>query len=64
MLNALATEGSQMASGEPIRFTCRIGRSTIVTYCGTTRTVAGIMSVASIANRTTFPSSGRSADSE
>ena len=64
MLNALATDGSQIASGEPIRFKCRIGRSAIVTYCGTTSTVAGIISVASIRNSTTLPSTGRSLDSE
>src|SRR6202035_4480408 len=40
MLNALATDGSQMAAGEPIRFRCRRGRSAIVTYCGTIRTGA------------------------
>jgi hypothetical protein len=64
MLSALATDGSQMAVGEPIRFTCRIGRLTNVTYCGTTRTAAGIMSVASMRKKTTFPSAGRRLDSE
>ena len=55
-MKALATEGSQMASGEPIRFRCRSGRSAMVTYCGTTSTVAGIISVASIAAKMTLPS--------
>ena len=64
MLNALATDGSQMASGVPIRFTCTIGRSATVTYCGTTSTVTGIISVASIANSTTLPRNGRSLESE
>ena len=64
MLNALATEGSQIASGEPIRFQCRSGRLATVRYCGTTSTVAGIISVASMRNRTTLPSAGRSLDSE
>ena len=64
MLNAFATEGSQIASGEPTRFQCRIGRLTTVTYCGTTSTVAGIMSVASIRNKMTLPRTGRSLDSE
>ena len=36
----------------------------MVTYCGTTSTVAGIMSVASMRKKTTFPSTGRSLDSE
>src|SRR5207244_2584001 len=48
MLKALATEGSQIASGEPIRFRCRSGRSDTVTYCGTSSTVAGIISVATV----------------
>ena len=64
MLNALATDGSQIASGEPIRFQCSSGRLAIVTYCGTTSTVAGIISVASMRNSTTLPSTGRSLDSE
>jgi len=34
MLNALATDGSQIASGEPTRFQCTNGRLTMVTYCG------------------------------
>ncbi len=41
-----------------------MGGSTMVTYCGTTSTVAGIISVASIRKRITFPSNGRSLDSE
>ena len=64
ILKALATEGSQIASGEPIRFRCRSGRSETVTYCGTTSTVAGIISVASISAKMTLPSTGRSRDSE
>ena len=36
----------------------------MVTYCGTTSTVAGIISVASMRNSTTLPSTGRSLDSE
>ena len=64
MLNALATDGSQIASGVPIRFRCRIGRSATVTYCGTTSTVAGIIRVASISAKMRLPSTGRSLDSE
>src|SRR5258708_26234729 len=64
MLDAFATEGSQMASGDPIRFQCVNGRLAMVTYCGTTSTVTGIISVASIMNSTTLPSTGRSLDSE
>src|SRR5258708_686202 len=30
ILKALATEGSQMASGQPIRFSCRSGRSAVL----------------------------------
>ena len=37
-----------MASGVPIRLTCRRGRLATVRYCGTIRTVEGIISVASI----------------
>jgi hypothetical protein len=36
----------------------------MVTYCGTTSTVAGIISVASISAKMTLPSTGRSRDSE
>jgi hypothetical protein len=64
MLNALATDGSQIASGVPTRFQCVSGMLTTVTYCGTTSTVAGIMSVASMRNSTMLPSTGRSLDSE
>src|ERR1700722_4839694 len=64
MLNALATEGSQMAAGEPIRFRCRIGRFATVMYCGTSRTVDGIISVASISAKMSLPPAGRSFDSE
>ncbi len=64
MLKALATEGSQIASGVPIRFRCRIGRSATVTYCGTTRAVDGIMSVPSIMAKIALPSAGRSFESE
>ena len=64
MLKALATEGSQIASGVPIRFRCSSGRSGTVRYCGTSSTVAGIISVASISAKMTLPSTGRSLDSE
>src|ERR1700755_3598514 len=42
MLKALATEGSQMASGEPIRVRCRSGRAAMVTHCGTASTLGGV----------------------
>src|SRR5262245_5465923 len=60
MLNALVTAGSQIAHGVFSRFHWKIGRSMTVTYCGMTSTVAGIISVASIAPSTTLPSTGRS----
>ena len=60
MLNALATDGSQIAHGLPIRFQCTMGSAAIVTYCGMTSTVAGIIRVASIKNRIAFPRKGRS----
>ena len=60
MLKALATEGSQIAQGVSSRLTCSTGRSMTVRYCGTISTIAGIISVASIAPRTTLPSTGRS----
>ena len=63
MLNALATDGSQIASGLPIRFQCRMGSSAMVTYCGMTSTVLGIIRVASIKKRIAFPRKGRSFDS-
>jgi hypothetical protein len=59
MLKALATEGSQIASGEPIRSRCRIGRSATVTYCGTSRTVDGIINVASISANLNSSSAAR-----
>src|ERR1700691_6635907 len=64
ILKALATEGSQMAAGEPIRFRCRIGRFATVMYCGTSRTVDGIISVASISAKMSLPPAGRRLDSE
>ena len=64
MLKALATEGSQMASGVPIRFTVQEGRLTTVRYCGTISTVAGIISVASIMPKMALPSTGRSLENE
>jgi hypothetical protein len=60
MLKALATEGSQMASGVPIRLTCKMGRLATVRYCGTIRTVEGIIRVASIMPKMALPSTGRS----
>src|SRR3954447_10619438 len=62
MLNALAISGSQSAHGESSRLTCTIGRSIAVTYCGTTSTIAGIISVASMHARKTLPKIGRSLD--
>src|SRR6185437_1945005 len=38
MLNALATAGSQIASGESSMLTCTNGRLIAVTYCGTMTT--------------------------
>src|ERR1022692_3671918 len=63
ILKALATDGSQMASGVPIRFRCRIGRLATVRYRGTTRTVDGIINVASIMRKMAFPRTGRSLES-
>src|SRR3954452_1785521 len=64
MLNALATEGSQIASGDPIRFRCRIGRADEGTDWGASSTVDGIIKVASISAKMRLPSTGRSRDSE
>ena len=63
MLKAFATDGSQMAAGVPIRFRCRIGRLATVRYCGTTRTVDGIIKVASISRKMALPRTGRSLES-
>ncbi len=60
MLNAFVTAGSQMAQGVLSRFHPKIGMSMTVTYCGMTSTVAGIISVASMAPSTTLPNIGRS----
>ncbi|CAM5621355.1 hypothetical protein STENM223S_03541 [Streptomyces tendae] len=64
MLKALVTEGSQIAHGEFSRLRSKIGTSSTVRYCGTTSTVAGIISVASIRPRIALPRTGRSLDSE
>lgn len=64
MLKALVTDGSQIAQGELSRLRCTIGTSRTVRYWGTTRTVAGIISVASIMPRMTLPKMGRSLESE
>ncbi len=64
MLKALVTDGSQIAQGELTRLRWIRGTSRTVRYCGTTSTVAGIISVASIMPRMTLPKTGRSLDSE
>lgn len=64
MLKALVTDGSQIAQGELSRLRSKIGTSRTVRYCGTTRTVAGIIRVASIMPRMALPRTGRSLDSE
>lgn len=64
MLKALVTEGSQITQGELMRLRSTTGTSRTVRYCGTTRTVAGIMRVSSIIPRIALPNTGRSLDSE
>ncbi len=59
-LKALATDGSQIAHGVFSRLRCTNGRLLAVRYVGRMSTVVGIISVASIANSTTFPNTGRS----
>src|SRR6201996_4560835 len=60
ILTPLATDGSQIAQGVFSSDACRNGRLFAVRYCGSTRTVAGIIIAASIANKITLPSIGRS----
>lgn len=64
MLKAFVTDGSQITQGELSRLRWKTGTSSTVRYCGTTRTVAGIISVASIIPRMTLPSTGLSLESE
>ncbi len=64
MLKALVTAGSQIAHGVFSRLRSTTGTSSTVRYCGTTRTVAGIISVASIMPRIALPNRGRSLESE
>lgn len=64
MLKALVTEGSQITHGVLSRLRSKTGRSSTVRYCGTTRTVAGIIRVTSIAPRMALPRTGRSLESE
>src|ERR1700761_8960000 len=60
ILNPLATDGSQITQGVFRMEECRSGRLLAVRYWGSTSTVAGIIIAASIANRITLPSAGRS----
>src|SRR5215472_15501251 len=63
-LNAVVTAGSQIAHGVSSRFQPTNGSALTVTYCGMTRTVDGIISVASISPRATLPNLGRSLENE
>src|SRR6202012_1186722 len=62
MLKPLAPDGSQIAHGVFSRLRCTNGRLLAVRYCGNTSTGAGIIIAASIANKITLPSTGRSLD--